>query len=84
MSIEVEVIELKDFGPRTRFDAAYAIDDDGYIVCIVSEPEARNNDNFPENVFREKVRETLSEIIEPPYTIQWDPGRDNVEEERIG
>lgn len=80
----IETLELEDYGPATRFDVAYVIDEDGYILIRVLEPDVRGEDeNFPEERFREAVRKAVRMDIEPPYAIQWNPGRDNVEEEEI-
>lgn len=82
----IEVVELKGFGTATRYDAAHVIDDDGRILMRVLEPEARyydDNDDFDEEKFRDAVRRAVRIDVEPPYWVQWDPGRDNVSEEWV-
>lgn len=83
----MEKIELSQFGPTTRFDAAHIIDDSGRICAYVAEPEARNGDGgaqsreWDEEAFRAAVEAEVSswearETGEKLW-IQFDPDRDN-------
>ncbi|MGI5927820.1 MAG: hypothetical protein ACOX8A_11715 [Thermacetogeniaceae bacterium] len=81
---DVDALEMKGYSRASNYDAAHIIDPDGRIVLRVLEPESRRmDDSFPEERFRQDVRNALRKVTEviPPYTIQWDPGRDNAEEE---
>ena len=80
----IDALEMKGYSRASNYDAAHIIDPDGRIVLRVLEPESRRmDDSFPEELFRQDVRDALRKVTEviPPYTIQWDPGRDNAEEE---
>jgi len=81
---DIDALELKGYSRASNYDAAHIIDPDGRIVLRVLEPESRRmDDGFPEERFRQDVRDALRKVTEviPPYTIQWNPGRDNAEEE---
>ena len=85
---DIDVLDMKGYGkgygPASNYDAAHIINPYGRIVLRVLEPESRRmDDSFPEELFRQDVRDALRKVTEviPPYTIQWEPGRDNAEEE---
>ncbi len=89
----MQQIILAQFGPVTRFDAAYIIDDSGRIGAYVAEPEARNGEGgqqsktWDEEAFRAAVEAEVAswEAKEPKEKmwIQYDPGRDNASEVEI-
>ena len=82
----MQKIVLEQFGPVTRFDAAYIIDNSGRIGAYIAEPEARNGEGgmvsktWDEQAFRAAVEAEVAtwEAKEPgeKLWVQYDPGRD--------
>jgi len=84
----VDTIRLVAYEPHTHHIAAELVGDDGTIAAVVLEPEARadRRADWDEYQWREDVRQVLRELAyegSEGYTLVWDPGRDQTEEEPL-
>jgi len=93
----MERITFDQFGPITNLDAAHIIDDNGRIVAVVAEPEARDictdgntmraGDGWNEAAFRAAVEAEVAswEARDSGETlvVQYDPGRNHASEVEV-
>jgi hypothetical protein len=92
----VDEITLPEFGPATHYEAAEIVSSQGMRAAIFREPQARTErssgewSDEQEQAFREAVREVAHDLDyqdgsndNEPYSLVFDPARDQAEEEII-
>lgn len=83
----VNRLTLDQFGPATHLDAAHCVSGEGMVIGVIAEPETRAarafGESFDDDVFRAAVRAEFAHN-DQPYAIQFDPGRDQADEELYG